>query len=148
KLRTKIPDITIRTTFLTGFPGESAADFKELMVFVNKTKFGRMGAFAYSPEEGTAASRYPNRPSDRTVKNRVEELMFAQNDIIHNANVKFIGKTVKVIVDEIVDGVHICRTERDAPEVDCVLIAKSIKAAPGEFRTVKVKEAIGLDLYS
>jgi tRNA A37 methylthiotransferase MiaB len=62
--------------------------------------------------------------------------------------VKFIGTTQKVIVDEIVDGAYICRTKRDAPDVDCVLIAKNLKVKPGNFCTVKIKEAIGLDLYS
>jgi ribosomal protein S12 methylthiotransferase len=148
RLRNKIPDIAIRTTFLVGFPGETSANFKELLDFSNKVEFDRMGAFAYSPEEGTVAAKFSNCPSKKTVRSRIEELLYTQNEIIHKHNVNLVGTRQKVIVDEMIDGAYICRTKRDAPDVDCVLIAKNLRTKPGEFCTVKIKEAIGIDLYS
>jgi ribosomal protein S12 methylthiotransferase len=147
KIRDRIPGAALRTTFIVGFPGETKEEFQELQAFVQEAQFDRMGAFPYSPEEGTKAFRFKGGVPEKTKKERMEELMVLQSNIIFRKNSALVGKTLKVLVDEKLEGVFIGRTERDAPEVDCNVILAKGKWAIGQFRQVKIKRAIGLDLY-
>ena len=148
KLRERVPGIALRTTFIAGFPGETRGESLELFNFAKETEFDRMGVFAYSPEEGTRASKLPSRISARTVKSRMEELLFLQNDIIFRKNCLLAGKTLKVLIDEEIDGTFVGRTERDAPEVDCNVLVSGRKLKPGGLYDVKIVRAVGLDLYA
>jgi ribosomal protein S12 methylthiotransferase len=147
KLREKVPGIALRTTFISGFPGETKAESRELLDFVKDTEFDRMGVFPYSPEEGTKAFRFRGRIKDRTTRARMEELLYLQNDIICRKNRGLIGKTLKVLMDEDLEGLCIGRTEKDAPEVDCNVVLHSRKSLKGLFCKVRITDAAGLDLY-
>jgi ribosomal protein S12 methylthiotransferase len=147
ELREKIPGVAIRTTFIIGFPGETDEAFEELREFIAAAKFDRMGAFTYSPEEGTKAFTLPGRVPEKIARDRLEALLYLQNDIIHRKNCSFIGKTERVLFEETGEGFSIGRTERDAPEVDCNVIVKGAELAPGTFHRIKISDAVGLDLY-
>ncbi len=148
RLRRRIPDIAIRTTFITGFPGESEADFDELYDFVAKTRLERMGVFAYSREEGTPAAKMQNQIDEEVKKQRQDALMRLQMEISRSKNESMVGKTLRAIIDdEDGDGVYIGRTEFDAPEIDNTLVIKSKgKHERGEFVTVKIIDSYDYDL--
>ncbi len=148
KMRDKIPDITIRTTVISGFPGETDKQHEELLDFISTVEFDRMGAFAYSHEEGTRAAAIKKRVPQKIIDARIEELLYTQNDIIYKKNCKKIGSTFECIVDSTTDGTTISRTRCDAPEVDCAVISNNAKNKEGDFVTLKIKNAIGVDLYS
>jgi ribosomal protein S12 methylthiotransferase len=119
RLRTAIPDIAIRTTLITGFPGETDEDFNELLDFVTETKFERLGVFAYSQEEGTPAAEMKNQIDEEVKQARLEALMLAQQGISLEKNRAKIGKVLEVLVEEKdADGSFIGRTRYDAPEID------------------------------
>ncbi|HKL10329.1 MAG TPA: 30S ribosomal protein S12 methylthiotransferase RimO [Clostridia bacterium] len=148
-IRKLVPDMSIRTTLMVGFPGESQEAFEKLFRFVEKQEFDKLGVFEYSPEEGTPAAGFDCQIDSSTKADRKERIMILQKQISENANNKRIGMNVKAIIDEKVENedVYIGRTQYDAPEVDGVLYiyAKS-KLAPGDFVNVKITDALEYDL--
>jgi ribosomal protein S12 methylthiotransferase len=147
-LRKAMPDIHIRTTFITGFPGESEKDFKELMEFVEEIKFERLGVFTYSKEEGTQAASMKGQVREQTKIRRKEQLMALQCDISLSHNQAQIGKTIEVIVEEKEDDdSYIGRSPYDAPEIDnSVLFTSNIVLEPGDFVAVEIIDAFDYDL--
>ena len=149
-LRTEVPGITIRTTLMVGFPGETEEDFEELMEFVKETKFDRMGAFAYSEEEGTyAANHYTDDVPQEVKEERLDRLMSLQEEISAELCAKKIGNTYKTIIDRIEGEYYIGRTQHDSPEVDCeVLIPTADNDLKiGEFYNARITGADEYDLY-
>lgn len=123
KLRERMPDIIIRTTFITGFPGESEEAFENLALFVNETEFDHLGCFAYSAEEGTPAAEFEDQIDERTKLDRQDIIMRDQYDIVADKHNRLIGKKVEVIVegyDAYTDS-YTGRTYMDAPEIDCCI---------------------------
>lgn len=148
RLRREVPGIHIRTTLMTGFPGEGEAEFEELKQFVRDAKFDRMGAFAYSEEEGTYAQEHYDDVIPQEVKNaRVSELMDIQEQISLELNERKVGTVQRVIIDSEEDDYYVGRTQYDSPEVDPeVLIKKDKKLKTGEFYDVTIVEAMPFDL--
>ncbi len=124
KLRSACPDITIRTTFILGFPGETNEQFQELCQFVKDYKLDNVGFFKYSREEGTRAYDMPNQVSERTKTMRVNKLSKLQLDNVIEHNQAMIGKQINVVVDEVDNGVAICRASNMCPQVDPVVFVK------------------------
>ncbi len=151
RFREEVPGIHLRTTLMVGHPGEEEDDFEELKEFVRQVKFDRMGAFAYSEEEGTyAAEHYEDTIPDEIKQRRLDELMAIQQDIAAELSGKKIGKKYKVIIDRVEGDYYIGRTEYDSPEVDPeVLIPCSEKQLLiGSFYEVKIVSADDFDLYA
>jgi len=151
-MREKVPGIHIRTTMMVGFPGETEEDFKQLVEFVEWAKFDRMGAFAYSEEEGTySAEHLPDNVDDELKQVRLSKLMRIQQRISNDVQEKKIGKQFKVIIDRTEGDYYIGRTEFDSPEVDPEVLIR-IDEAPeleiGNFYNVYVKSADDFDLYA
>lgn len=146
-IRKEVPDIHLRTTFITGHPGETKQDFNELKQFVENIKFERMGVFPYSHEEDTYAFKHYQDDIPRKVKHeRADELMEIQRQISIKHNNSKIGKTFKVIIDRKEDSFFIGRTEYDSPEVDPEVIIKSDHLNIGNFYNVKIIESEDYDL--
>lgn len=151
KFRSKLPDAAIRTTLIVGYPGETEAEFEELKDFVSQARFDRMGCFAYSPEEGTAAYALADDIPDEIKQQRVSELMEIQESISLAKNQSRVGKTYRCLVDRIEKDYIVARTEYDSPEVDDeVLIPYScaLNIKPGEFITVRITSAMENDLMA
>ena len=148
--RKEVPGIHLRTTLMVGHPGETEADFEELKEFVHKVRFDRMGAFAYSEEEGTfAADNYEDNIPQEVKQARLDELMAIQQDISSELNAAKIGRQTKVIIDRVEDNYYIGRTEFDSPEVDPeVLIERNgEKLIIGNFYQVEIVNSDDFDLY-
>ena len=149
RLRESVPGITLRTTAIVGFPGETEEDFAELCAYIKKEKFDRFGAFIYSPEEGTPAATMPDQIPEQTKQDRYDILMEAQADISLSLLEKKIGTTVTVLTEGY-DPVAECyygRSEADAPDVDGkVYFLTKEKIEPGTFVRVKITEAEDYDL--
>ncbi|MDE6071621.1 MAG: 30S ribosomal protein S12 methylthiotransferase RimO [Muribaculaceae bacterium] len=145
EMRRRVPDIKIRTTLMVGFPGEGEKEFEELLEFVKSMKIDRMGAFAYSEEDDTWAAKNleDNVPQDVKEK-RLEILMEAQTEVYEEKNRDMIGKTVRLIVDEIDGDTRICRSQWDSPEVDMNYYVSGSDAKPGDFIMAKIT---GDELY-
>lgn len=150
KLRSSIPDIALRTTLLVGYPGEERADFEALKRFVTDVKFDRLGAFTYSEEEGTySALELTDNVPLRTKRRRMERIMELQRTVSMNNNDKYVGRTLKVIIDGIQDDFYIGRTEYDSPEVDQqVWISSNHDLKVGEFYMAEITSAEEYDLYA
>ena len=148
KLRSAIPDIHIRTTFITGFPGETEKDYGELETFVERTEFERMGVFAYSREENTPAAELPDQVEEELREQRRDQLMSLQREISLNKNLSKVGKTLLVLVEErCEDGTYLGRTEYDAPEIDNgVIFTSDEELEPGTFVRVEITDAFDYDL--
>ena len=149
-MRREVPGITIRTTLMVGFPGETEEDFNELMQFVKETRFDRMGAFAYSEEEGTyAAEHYEDNVPEEVKQDRLDQLMSLQEGISAELCAEKVGRTYKTIIDRVEGEYYIGRTEHDSPEVDCeVLIPISeYDLEIGHFYNVEINNADEYDLY-
>lgn len=149
KLRSAIPDITLRTTFIAGFPGETDEQFQELAQFAKDIKFQRLGCFAYSQEENTAAAKLPNQIDEDTKNRRAEIIMEQQQFIMEEYAESLIGKEVEVLVEGF-DKYAECfygRTKGDCPEVDgnVFFTATNIKPQPGNFVKVRINDFIGID---
>ena len=151
KLRKEIPDIHIRTTILVGFPGETEEDFNELLDFVEETRIPRLGAFAFSDEEGTLSYRMAGKLDEDTKNERVEVLMRLQSGISDSLNEEKIGKTYEAMVDEAVDEEacrYLGRTRYDAPEIDdAVEFTGTTSHQPGDIVFVNVTDSSEYDLY-
>lgn len=148
KLRKQIPGIAIRTTLISGFPGETRADFLQTVEFVKEMKFQRLGVFAYSKEEGTAAYKMPDQIRKSVKEHRRDHLMAIQREISLRNNQAFIGLKMEVLVEEInEDGSYSGRTFMDAPEIDnSVLFTCGQKLLPGDFAEVTITDAFDYDL--
>lgn len=155
KMRERVPGIVLRTTMIVGHPGEGAAEFNELMEFVEEAKFERLGAFTYSEEEGTFdAENFRDNVPQRTKQSRLKRLMALQSGISFAFNKSRIGTEVRVIVDDFNDGVFVCRSEFESPEVDGEVLvhydAERMKASPeeivGTFINVRITQADEYDL--
>lgn len=150
KIREEVPGIHLRTTLMVGHPGETDADFLELLQFVKDMRFERMGAFPYSHEDGTYSyKKYKDDIPEATKQNRMDELMELQESISAEINATKIGSSMRVIVDREDEDYYIGRTEFDSPEVDPeVLISKEKKLQIGEFYQAKITNAEAFDLYA
>ena len=148
KIRSEVPGINIRTTLMVGFPGEGEAEFEELKEFVKKARFERMGAFAYSEEDGTfAAQHYEDTIPDDIKQSRLDEIMALQQEISAEINESKVRKTLVAVIDREEDEYYVGRTEFDSPEVDPeVLISKERELKIGEFYKVEITEAMPYDL--
>jgi len=154
--RQKLPDVAIRTTLIVGYPGETQEEFEELKDFVRQARFDRMGCFAYSPEEGTAAYSLPDDVPQQEKERRVSELMAIQEQISLEKNQTRIGQTLRVIVDGHYDNYLVGRTQYDSPEVDdeVLIDTQTIKPSslqtirPGDFVDVVVTDALENDLMA
>lgn len=149
-MRKEVPGITIRTTLMVGFPGETEKDFEELMQFVKDVRFDRMGAFAYSEEEGTfAAENYQDDVPEEVKQERLDRLMSLQENISAELCAEKIGKTFKTVIDRVEGDYYIGRTEHDSPEVDCEVLIPTAEGELniGEFYTIRITGADEYDLY-
>ncbi len=149
KIKEEVPGVVIRTTMLVGFPGETEEDFEELMAFVEENKFGRLGVFPYSNEDGTYASdKFEDRLDDETKQSRADEIMEIQQYISAGLNREKIGGEFKVIIDRAEGDYYVGRTEFDSPEVDGEVLVTSDKVLrAGDFVNVKITGAEDYDLY-
>ena len=149
KLRKEIPDITIRTTFIVGFPGEDEKDFETLAEFVKETKFNRMGAFAYSAEEGTPAAEFPDQIDEDVKERRLEVLMAEQSVVNDELSESQIGKDLDVLVEGY-DRMNKCyygRSKMDAPDIDGkVFFMSEKKHKEGEILKLHIYDRIDYDL--
>ena len=148
-LREEIPDITLRTTLITGFPGETKEQHEELMEFVNDMEFDRLGVFTYSPEEGTPAARMDHQIDEEVKLDRQAELMELQQDISMELGERKIGQTVTVMVEGKVadENAYVARSAADAPGVDgYVFVNTDETLVSGDFVKVKITGALEYDL--
>ena len=150
RIRKEVPGICIRTTLLVGHPGETEEEFTELCNWVREMKFERMGAFAYSEEEGTyAAKHYTDDIPQEEKERRVEKLMAIQQEISSELLRQMVGTEQRIVIDREEEEYYIGRTQYDSPEVDCeVLIAKTRELKVGEFYTVNIIKSEDFDLYA
>lgn len=149
KLREEIPDICLRTTLITGFPGETKEQHEELMEFVDEMEFDRLGVFTYSPEEDTPAAEMPDQIPEEIKEERQAELMELQQDIAFDAAENMIGKEVLVMIEGKVadENAYVGRTYKDAPGVDgLIFINTEEELMSGDFAKVKVTGALEYDL--
>src|SRR6266496_3877263 len=153
RVRARVPGIAVRTTFITGFPGESEEDFEELLAFVKNVEFDRVGVFTYSDEEGTPAYELPNKVDPKIAKPRRDRLMKEQSKISRRRNKARIGDTVRVLFEGESKEIELLwqgRMETQAPDIDgCVLIndaPEGLVPQPGEFVNVHIEEAHEHDL--
>lgn len=154
RMREKVPGVVLRTTMIVGHPGEGKRDFKELLDFVEEARFERLGAFKYSEEEGTyGAENFKDSISARVKQERLDELMTLQSSISLAFNQSRVGTEIQVIIDDFCDGVFVCRSEFESPEVDGEILVKydadiigdiDPYSLIGEFIKVRI---IGADEY-
>jgi len=147
--RQKVPDITIRTTFLVGFPGETEEEFQELLDFIQEMKFDRVGVFQYSHEEDTLAYTLEDDVSPEVKKDRVNRLMGIQQEISYEKNRAKIGKTYQVLIDRKEGAFFVGRTAADSPEVDNEVLIAADKQflRVGDFAPILITDATEFDLY-
>ncbi len=148
-IRRLIPGVTVRTTFIVGYPGEEESDFCELLDFVRESRFEHLGAFIYSAEEGAPAARLPKQVPHVVKRERFHRLMALQQQIVREANGSILGKEIEVLVDErLEEGAFRFRgrTEGDAPEVDGTVYISGKDARPGDFVKVRVTGVLDYDL--
>lgn len=151
KLRERIPDLTLRTSFIVGFPGEKKKHFEELVEFVESTRFDRLGAFPYSKEEETPAYDFKGQLSPKLKHQRLDQLMLTQQKIVFEENQSKIGKTLTVLIDaksKEGNGYFVGRSQAEAPEVDGVILVKSDNLKIGEFAKVKIVDYCDYDLVA
>ena len=158
KMRERVPGVVLRTTMIVGHPGEGKKDFNELKDFISEARFERLGAFKYSEEEGTyGAENFKDTITARIKQERLDELMTLQSEISLSFNQSRVGSLEKVIVDDFVDGVFVCRSEFESPEVDGEILVKPDSGVIGdidpysligEFMMVRVTGADEYDLIA
>lgn len=152
RIRREVPGIHIRTTLMVGFPGEGESEFNELMNFVSRQRFERMGAFAYCEEEDTwAAQNLPDVIPQDVKQHRLDTLMALQEEIACELNQQKVGQVMRVVCDSLTEDYYVCRSEFDSPEVDPeVLIPRSCgrDIKPGEFVNVKITRAMPFELIA
>jgi ribosomal protein S12 methylthiotransferase len=145
--RAACPDITVRSTFIVGFPGETEAEFEELLAFLEEAELDRVGCFAYSPVEGARANALPDSVPEEVKEERRARFMGVQAAISRRKLAAKVGRTIDVLVDEMAGKVAIGRSAADAPEIDGVVRVKGAKGArPGDILRVNVTGATEHDL--
>lgn len=143
------PDLTIRSTFITGFPGETDEDFEALLRFLEDAQLDRVGAFAYSPVEGASANELPGALPGEVREERRVQLMEFQEDISTQRLERFIGREMTVLVDEIDEEGALARSPADAPEIDgLVMIPRGDALVAGDFARVRITDCDVHDLYA
>ena len=153
RVRRALPDIALRTTFLVGFPGETERDFAELLDFVREVRFEHVGAFTFSPQEGTEAAQLPGQVPERVKRRRYRELMETARRISLERNREWLGREMMVLVESAPaisksgERVFAGRSYRDAPEIDGLTLCTG-EATPGEMLTVRVRRALPYDLLA
>jgi ribosomal protein S12 methylthiotransferase len=149
RLRAEIPSLTMRTTFIVGFPGETEAEFQELVDFAKQARFERAGVFPYSFEPGTPATKLDGHMPEEVKTERRDRLMQAQQEVHLAWTAAQIGKTFEVIVDgpdpEVPNHMH-ARGQADAPDIDCLVRVKAKNLRPGDLISVKITSADDYDL--
>lgn len=149
KIRAAVPGIALRTTLIIGYPNEGEKEFEELLEFVREAEFDRLGVFAYSPEENTTAFGMEDPVSAETKAERIERVMEEQRAISARKNEALVGTRERVFVESEAGGEYICRSFRDAPEVDGeVYVTGTRPLAPGDFVEVEITGAIDYDLFA
>jgi len=150
RLRERVPDVAIRTTFIVGFPGETRAQFDELVDLVERLRFDHVGVFLYSNEAGTAAAGMSGQVSERTKAKREKALMLAQQRIALEKNRSMLGKVVEVLIDRPTDepGLWIGRTRTQAPDVDSVTFVYVNEVTPGDFIDAQIIDVASYDLIA
>ena len=149
KIRSTVPDITLRTTLITGFPGESEQQYEELHNFVREAQFDRLGCFTYSAEEGTIAAEYPDQIDEQTKQDRAEHIMETQLDIASKKNEQKIGSVQRVLIEGWDDYIkcYYGRSAADAPEIDGkVFFMAKMPLVIGDFVDVRINDIIEYDL--
>lgn len=150
KMRSRIKGGFIRTTFIVGMPGETEEQFQELMQYVRESRFERVGVFVYSKEEDTAAFDMPGQVPAQTKRRRMNELMKLQQGISHEIRQSFVGRTLRVLIEEKQEGSkdsYLGRSQYDAPEVDgCVYVRSVAELKAGDFVDVRITDAYEYDL--
>jgi ribosomal protein S12 methylthiotransferase len=152
-LRDAVPDITLRTTVIVGFPGETDDDFREMLDLLEEVAFERVGAFTYSVEEGTRAAEMDGRVPDHVMSDRLEELMELQREISFEKNLSLVGRVTTALVDEVVEGdseyIAVARTPAQALDVDGVThLAGTAPVDPGALVRVRIVSALDYDLVA
>ena len=147
RLRDAMPDMTLRTTFIVGFPGETESEFEELLGAVREIRFDHVGAFAYSPEAGTRAAELPDRVAPDVVADRLERLLAAQTAIVAEKNRALVGRVVEVLIDGESESprTSVGRTAAQAPDVDPVTFVHG-RHAPGSFLRAEITGSVDPDL--
>ncbi|HNJ77638.1 MAG TPA: 30S ribosomal protein S12 methylthiotransferase RimO [Azospira sp.] len=147
--RSICPEITIRSTFIAGFPGETEEEFEELLAFLEEARLDRVGCFAYSPVEGAVANDLPGAVPEEVRQERQRQLMELQEDISAELMAAKIGREIEVLVDEVDDEGAIARSKADAPEIDGLVYLDGVfDVEPGDFLTVRVVDTDAHDLYA
>jgi len=154
KMRERVPGVVLRTTMIVGHPGEGKRDFQELLDFAHEARFERLGAFMYSEEEGTyGAENFKDSITKKVKQERLDALMTLQSEISLAFNNSRVGSEIDVIVDDFVDGVYVCRSEFESPEVDGEILVKHDSSVMGDLdpysligEFIKVR-VIGADEY-
>jgi ribosomal protein S12 methylthiotransferase len=146
KVRAAMPEVAIRTTFIVGFPGETDEEFEHILDFLKAARLDRVGAFEFSREPGTPSYDMPNQVSNKVRKSRYDKLMRTQQGISLERNKEWIGKSIRVLVEETRDGWLVGRSHRDAPEIDGLVFSRG-NAEPGSLVDVKIESAEPYDLY-
>ena len=150
EIRAQVPDVAITTDVIVGFPGETEEQFEDLCNFVKEVRFDRLGCFAYSAEENTVAAKMDGQIDQETKDRRAELVMQIQTGIMAQKQAEKVGQTVHVLCDGIDEenGLYLCRTTGDAPEVDgCVCVSSEEPLYPGQFYDVLVEDSDLYDLY-
>lgn len=148
-LRERVPGLALRTTLISGFPGETNEQHEECLAFVREMKFDRLGVFPYSPEEGTRAAGFVEQVDEETKRARADEIMEVQQQVIFDTNEALVGSRFEAIVDGYLpeEDVYVARTYRDAPDIDgCVFFRAPHELLSGTFVTLTVTAARGYDL--
>ena len=154
KMRERVPGVVLRTTMIVGHPGEGKKDFQELLDFAEEARFERLGAFMYSEEEGTyGAENFKDSITKKVKQERLDALMTLQSEISLAFNNSRVGSEIDVIVDDFVDGVYVCRSEFESPEVDGEILVRHDSSVMGDLdpysligEFIKVR-VIGADEY-
>ncbi|MGB2878644.1 MAG: 30S ribosomal protein S12 methylthiotransferase RimO [Candidatus Omnitrophota bacterium] len=149
KIRRNIKDVTLRTSVIVGFPGETEEDFEELIRFLEEVRFERLGAFVYSPEEGTEAVKFDGQVPDEQKRERFDRVMRLQQELSRDNNLKYLDKVFRALVDEEDPselGLFTGRTMMDAPEVDGVVYVRGKDLKAGEFADIKITGSMEYDL--
>lgn len=149
KIREMVPDIAIRTSLITGFPGETQKDHDALLAFVDEMEFNRLGVFTYSPEENTPAASFEEQHSEETKQQWKDEIMELQQEVSYDLNAQTVGKTMRVIVDGYMykEQMYMCRSYMDSPDIDgCVFVASDEELLSGDFIDVRIIDYNEYDL--
>jgi ribosomal protein S12 methylthiotransferase len=145
--RSVCPDITLRSTFIVGFPGETEEEFEELLDFIEEAQLDRVGAFKYSPVEGAVANDLPDHIDPDVQEDRLAQLMYLQEEISADKLAKKVGRTMQVLVDDVDEEGSVARSAADAPEIDGLVYINGQQLEVGEFVTVRITDSEEHDLW-